>query len=87
MGLQNKIHSIIVLSTAADLTAHTYTQVYAGAAGTPVINGTSVTMAAGSTIDILVKSITGAAGIYLLGSPINTTTGSPDAGGRPPLML
>lgn len=75
MGLL-KDNSVIHLSTAADLTGFTYTQIYAGAGGTVTLNGTSVVMAAGSTIDVRVKSITGAASIYLIGSPINTITGS-----------
>ena len=75
MGLL-KDNSIIHLSTVADLTGFTYTQIYAGAGGTITVNGSSVTMAAGSTIDIRVGTITGAAGIYLIGNPINTITGS-----------
>lgn len=75
-----KDNSVIHLSTAADVSAFTYTQVYAGAGGTVTINGTSVTMAAGSTIDVRVKSITGAAGIYVIGNPINTLTQDPNLG-------
>ena len=75
MGLL-KDNSIIHLSTVADLTGFTYTQIYAGTGGTITVNGSSVTMAAGSTIDIRVGTITGAAGIYLIGNPINTITGS-----------
>jgi len=61
------INKHIHLSTDADLSAFTYTEVYCGVGGSVTINGDAVTMAAGSVIQILVTSITGAAGIYLLG--------------------
>jgi hypothetical protein len=61
------ISDVIHLSTSADLTGYTYTEVYAGALGTITLNGISVTMAATSSIEIIVRSITGDAGIYLLG--------------------
>ena len=62
------MNQIIHLSTTADLTLNTYTSIYAGVGGTITVNGTSVTMGAGSTLEILVKTITGAAGIYLIGN-------------------
>lgn len=54
-------------ATAVNFTAYTYTQVYAGSAASPIINGTTVTMAAGSSILILVKSISSTAGVYVIG--------------------
>jgi hypothetical protein len=77
-----KDNSVIHLSTAADLTGFTYTQVYAGAGATVTINGTSVTMAAGSTIDVRVKTITGAASVYVIGSPINVLKQDPNLGSQ-----
>jgi hypothetical protein len=72
----NDIHSIIVSAANANFTAHTYTQVYAGAAATPTINGIVVTMAAGSQLNLKVKSISGTANIYLLGENQNVIQGS-----------
>lgn len=77
MPLLNDIHSIIVPSTAANFSAHTYTEVYAGAAATPTINNISVTMAAGSSLKIKVTSISSTANVYLLGETINNRTEGP----------
>jgi len=72
----NDIHSIIVAAANANFTAHTYTQVFAGADATPTINGVSVTMAGSSIINIKVKSITATAGVYLLGEKKDVLQGS-----------
>lgn len=72
----NDIHSIIVSATDADFTAHTYTQVFAGATATPTINGVVVTMAASSIINIKVRTISATANVYLLGENQNVTQGS-----------
>lgn len=72
----NDIHSIIVSATSANFTAHTYTQVYAGAAASPTINGISVTMAAGSSLNIKVRSISATANVYLLGENQDVIQGS-----------
>ena len=56
-------------SPNAVLSAYTYTQVYASAALSPTINGTVVPMVAGSSIKIIVKSISATAGIFVLGRP------------------
>jgi hypothetical protein len=77
-----KDNSIIHLSTNADLSAYTYTQVYAGLAGTITLNGTVVIMSPGSVIDIRVRSIIGAPGIYLIGAPINTLSHDTNLGSR-----
>jgi hypothetical protein len=74
MPISNQINSIIVLSTNANFTAHTYTQVYAGANATPTINGVAVTMNAGSSLYINVRSISSTANVYVLGEPINVMT-------------
>ena len=71
MGKLHDTHSIIVPATAADFTAHTYCEVYAGAGATPTINGVSVVMAAGSTLSLKVRSISPTANIYLLGENKN----------------
>lgn len=77
MPLLNDIHSIIVSAGSANFSAHTYTEVYAGATATPTINGVSVTMGAGSSIKIKVKSISSTANVYLLGETIDNQTEGP----------
>lgn len=77
MPLLNDIHSIIVPATSPNFTAHTYTEVYAGSGATPTINGVSVTMGAGSSIKIKVKSISSTANVYLLGETIDNQAESP----------
>jgi|TARA_R110001592_G_scaffold255196_1_gene518708 hypothetical protein len=74
MPLKSGVYTVIDLASNADFTKYTYNQVYAGATGTAVINGTSVKMVGGSTIDVLVKSISGT-DIYVIGSPINVING------------
>lgn len=50
-----------------DMANHIYTQVYAGASATPIINGSAVSMVAGVTLSILVKTISGTPDIFVLG--------------------
>jgi hypothetical protein len=73
MPLSNKTYSIIVPSANANLTGHTYGQVYADTACTPTINGVAINMVAGGTIDIVVTSISATAGCFLIGDPIDPT--------------
>lgn len=73
MPLANGIPSIIHPAASADLTAYTYTKVYAQAATTPTINGTAVTMPLGTTLDILVRSISATAGVFVLGDKKETS--------------
>jgi hypothetical protein len=80
MAHVNDIHSIIVASANANFSAHTYTQVFAGADATPIINGVSVTMAGSSILNIKVKSISSTAGVYLLGEKKDVTQGSTSVG-------
>lgn len=83
MPLQNGINSIIHAAANADLTGYTYTQVYASAAATPTINGTAVAMAAGSSIDILVRSISATANVFVIGDKKSTS----DPGGTTGIIL
>lgn len=83
MPLQNGIHSIIHAAANADVTGFTYSQVYAGAGASPTINDTVVVMAAGSTIDILVRTISGTANVFVIGDKISTT----DPGGTTGVIL
>ena len=76
----NDIHSIIVAAGSAS-TAHTYTEVYGGSGGcTIVINGVSVTMAAGTSIKIGVKTVSSGSGCFLLGEKKDVFSGSPNIG-------
>jgi hypothetical protein len=74
MPLKSGVYSTIHAAASADTTNFYYHQVYAGAATTAVINGVTVTMAAGSTIDIGVRSISGT-DVYVIGGPINVVNG------------
>lgn len=81
MPLLNDIHSIIVSANSAVLSAYTFTEIYAGAAATPIINGQQVTMAAGSSIKIKVRDISNATGCFLLGEKNNNTYDNPSLNG------
>jgi len=84
MPLQNGINSIIHKGGDINPTGYTYTQVYAGATAAPVINGTTVDMPAGTTIDILVKTISGTlTDVYAIGDKVNTS----DPGGTTGVIL
>ncbi len=78
MPLLNDIHSIIVPISGASFTAHSYTEIYAGAGATPVVNGIPITMSAGSSIKLKVFSATGGTGCYLLGEKINVLAQDPN---------
>lgn len=80
MSAFNGKYDIIVEASNADFTAHTYSMVYAGAAATPTINGTTVTMAAGSTIEMRIKSISGTANVYVIGNKADNWNGSTQLG-------
>lgn len=58
---------VIHASSDANFTGFTYSRVYASVAATPVINGTSIPMIAGGTIDIDVNSISSTANVFLFG--------------------
>ena len=77
MAKINDIHSIIVPAQDANLTAHTYTEIYGGTGGcTIVVNGTSINVADSSNIAIWIRSVSGGTGCYLLGENQNVTQGS-----------
>ena len=62
------VHSIIVSADSANLSAHTYNEIYGGTAGcTMTLNGLFVNIAAQSNLKIWVRSISGGTGCYLLG--------------------
>lgn len=71
------IHSIIVEAQNANLTAHTYTEIYGGTGGcTIVVNGTTINVADSSNIPIWIRSVSGGVGCYLLGENKNVYDGS-----------
>lgn len=81
MPLFNDIHSIIfpaASATSATFSAYSFTEIYAGASATPVINGISVTMGAGSSIKIKIHSISNGTDCYLLGEKINVLATDPN---------
>tara|TARA_R110000851_G_scaffold172952_13_gene319263 strand:+ start:567 stop:797 length:231 start_codon:yes stop_codon:yes gene_type:complete len=61
------INHVIHLTTDVDFNIYVYTQVYAGTNASPTINGDVVDMFAGTTFDILVKTISSTPNVYLLG--------------------
>jgi len=69
------IPTIIRESGNANLTDEYYLQVYAGANATPTINGTPVTMSAGSTLNIIVQTISNTSDVYVLGVKKNVIEG------------
>ncbi len=77
MPLLNDIHSIIVPATQANFSAHSYTEVYAGADDTIAINGVIMKMGNGSSIKIKVGSVSGGTNCMLLGENLNNRMESP----------
>ena len=77
MPLLNDIHSILVPASQANFTAHTYTEVYAGADDTIAINGVAFKIGNGSSIKIKVGSVSGGTNCLLLGENINNRTDGP----------
>jgi hypothetical protein len=75
------VHSIVVPAGSANLSAHTYTEIYGGSAGCSVtVNGVSVNIGASSSINLTVRSITGGTGCFLLGENINVGVGTTSIG-------
>lgn len=72
----NDTNSIILPAASANFTAHTYTLVYAGATATPTINGVTVTMAAGSSLALWIRSISPTANVYVIGENQDVIQGS-----------
>ena len=81
MSYYTGVASIIHLAASADTTNFTYSKVYAGAGAVPTINGVVVTMAAGSTLEILVRSISATADVFVLGHKAQVFTANPNLGG------
>ena len=74
MSIYNQIFSIIVPAANANFSAHTYSQIYASAAATPTVNGQAISMAAGSILNISIRSISGGTNCFLLGDNLNLSS-------------
>jgi len=73
----NDTHSIIVPALNANLSAHTYTEIYGGSAGcTITVNDVVIAMGGASSISVWVRTVSGGAGCFLLGVNQNVTQGS-----------
>jgi hypothetical protein len=82
MPLKTGVYSVIHTAAEADTDNYAYFQVYAGANTTATINGKSVTMIGGSTLDVVVKTIAGT-DVYVLGDKIDVVNGSPTLSNYP----
>lgn len=69
------VPNIIIEAPNADFTNHVYTKVYFSTTTSVIINGVNVTMNGGSSIDIIVKTISSTSGIYLTGTNKSVITG------------
>ena len=78
MAKINDIHSIVVKAENANLTAHTYTEIYGGSSGcTMTLNGiTGITIGSSSSISVWVRSISGGTGCLLMGENKDVGQGS-----------
>ncbi len=78
----NDVNTIIVAAGSANLSAHTYTQIYGGSAGcTITVNGVALSVGASSSVNIVVNSVSGGSGCFLLGERVNVFNGSTGIGG------
>ena len=75
------VHSIIVPALSANITAHTYTEVFGGSAGCTInINGQIVSVGPSSNLLIWVRSVSGGTGCFLLGENKDVYQGSTQIG-------
>jgi len=75
----NSIYTIVVPAQSPVFSAHTYSEVYGGSTGcSAIINGASMTIGASSTVSLLVRSISGGTGCFLLGDNNDVYQGSTD---------
>jgi hypothetical protein len=74
--ITSSIPSLIVSGTSANFSAHTYTEIYATASATPVINGLTVPMASGSSLRLFIRTLSNGANCVLLGDYKDVFLGS-----------
>ena len=73
----NNIYTIVVPAESPVFSAHTYSQIQGGISGcTATINGTNVSILSGSSISILVSTISGGVGCFLFGDKNDVYGGS-----------
>jgi hypothetical protein len=78
----NDIHSIIIPAQNANLSAHTYTEVYGGGSGCTInINGVTINVGASSSFNLRINSVSGGTGCFLLGEKQDVYQGSNIIGG------
>lgn len=75
MAINNQVYTVMVPAASANFTAHTYSCIYASAAATPTVNGVTIALAAGSSVNLLVRSISSGTNCYLLGDNIDVSGG------------
>ena len=63
----NGLNDVIHAAGNAVFSGFVYTQIYAQASATPTVNGTAVTLPAGMSLPILVKSCSATADVFLIG--------------------
>ena len=81
MAKINEVHSVCVPAEQANLTAHTYTEIYGGPTGcTMTVNGRVLNMGGSSSIFLGVNTISGGVGCFLLGVEKDVVNGSPNLG-------
>lgn len=77
MAKINDIHSVVVNAENANLSAHTYTEIYGGTAGCSIqVNGVTMAIASSSNIALWIHSVSGGTGCWLLGENNNVGQGS-----------
>jgi len=73
--MSNLPKEVIHTATAVVLSAYTYTQIFASADTTLLINGSTVTVPKAVVIDIKIKSIGASTDVFCLGTPYNVGGG------------
>ena len=77
MAIFSNIHDVIVSAQTANLTAHTYTEIYGGSAGCNItVNGVNISVASSTNLNIWIKTVSGGSGCWLLGTNQNVYQGS-----------
>jgi len=73
----SNIHYVIVSAQTANLTAHTYTEIYGGSAGCNItVNGVNISVGSSTNLNIWIKTVSGGSGCWLLGTNQNVYQGS-----------
>ena len=77
MGNKTNVYSVIVPAEDANLLAHTYSEIYGGKIGCKIVlNDISVDVGPSSSINVLINTVSGGVGCYLLGDNSNVYQGS-----------